>query len=67
LIAALVHLPWITLTITGIAYMISIPFAIQRFRKLQKENADDENIADLAIGAIVLDEFASTKSTEDAP
>lgn len=67
LIAALVHLPWITLTIIGIAYMVSIPFAIQRFRKLQKENADDEHIADLAIGAIVLDEFASSKNTEDAP
>ncbi len=60
LIAALVHAPWQTLTIAAMAYIIAIPFAISHFRKLQKENADDEHMADLAMGAIVLDDLAAT-------
>lgn len=51
MIAALVHAPWQTLTISALAYIISIPFAISHFRKLQKEHADNEDLADLAIGA----------------
>jgi CDP-diacylglycerol--serine O-phosphatidyltransferase len=57
MIAALVHAPWQTLTILGIAYMIAVPFAISHFRKLQKENADNEDLADLAIGAGTDDEL----------
>lgn len=57
MIAALVHAPWQTLTILGIAYMASIPFAIDHFRKLQKEHADDEDMADLAIGAGAVEEI----------
>jgi CDP-diacylglycerol--serine O-phosphatidyltransferase len=68
LIAALVHLPWITLTLAGIAYLGSIPFAIKKFTALQKENKDEENITDLALGAIVLEEFGNNiKPKEDAP
>lgn len=59
MIAALVHAPWQTLTILGIAYMIAIPFAIIHFRKLQKEHADDEDLADLAIGAGPYDELGA--------
>lgn len=66
LIAALVHVPWITLTVAGIFYLVSIPFAIKHFRKLQKEHADDEDITDLALGAIDLEEF-SPPEKEDAP
>ena len=67
LIAALVHLPWITLTIAAIAYLTSIPFAIKKFRTLQKEHQDDENITDLALGAIVLEDFNAPSEKEDAP
>ena len=57
MIAALVHAPWQTLTILGIAYMISVPFAISHFRKLQKEHADNEDLTDLAIGAGIVEEI----------
>lgn len=59
IIAALVHAPWQTLTIVGLAYMIAIPFAFSHFRKLQKEHADDEDLADLAIGAGPYDELGT--------
>lgn len=68
LIAALVHAPWITLTLAGICYLASIPFSVQSFRNLQKAHADDEDITDLAIGAIVLEDFTtSQKEKQDAP
>ena len=57
MIAALVHAPWQTLTILGIAYMASIPFAVDHFRKLQKENADNEDLTDLAIGTGIVEEI----------
>lgn len=59
IIAALVHAPWQTLTIMGLAYMIAVPFAVGHFRKLQKEHADDEDLADLAIGAGPYDELGT--------
>lgn len=58
LIAALVHAPWQTLTILAVAYISLIPFSIRKFRALQKEHADDEHMADLAIGATDLDDLA---------
>ncbi|PZO88834.1 MAG: CDP-diacylglycerol--serine O-phosphatidyltransferase [Micavibrio aeruginosavorus] len=60
-IAALVHAPWQTLTIAALAYLAAIPFAISKFRKLQKENGDGEDITDLALGAIVIDDLQSDK------
>jgi len=57
LIAALVHAPWITLTILAVLYMAAIPLAINNFRKLQKENADNEALTDLAIGANMFDDL----------
>lgn len=59
LIAALVHAPWQTLTILAVLYMTLIPFSIRKFRALQKEHADDEDLADLAIGATDLEELAT--------
>lgn len=41
LIAALVHIPWPTLTFVGLAYVASIPFSVRYYRKLEKEHADD--------------------------
>ena len=59
-IAALVHAPWLTLTIAAIFYMICIPLAVRHFRALQKEHADDEDLADLALGAIALEDLTTT-------
>ncbi len=69
MIAALVHAPWTTLTILGVCYLVSIPFAVKQFRKLQKENADDEDMTDLALGAILLDDYdhPAQQEKEDAP
>jgi CDP-diacylglycerol--serine O-phosphatidyltransferase len=60
LVAALVHAPWQTLTIATLAYASSIPFAITSFRKLQREHQDDEDMTDLAIGAIAIDDYTSS-------
>jgi CDP-diacylglycerol--serine O-phosphatidyltransferase len=65
LIAALVHAPWQTLTVAAFFYMGAIPFAIQKFRKLQKEHHEEEDMTDLAIGAISLEEL-SENGKEDS-
>lgn len=65
LIAALVHAPWQTLTILALMYMISIPFSIRHFRKLQREHEDDEQMSDLAIGALALDDITISHDKED--
>ena len=68
-IAALLHAPWLTLTIMAFCYMASIPFAVQRFRRLQKENGDEgEDLTDLALGAIAIEGLAAPQSENmDAP
>ncbi len=58
LMAALVHAPWQTLTIVALLYMISLPFGVRSFRRLQKEHKDDEDLTDLAIGATIPYEMA---------
>ncbi len=65
LIAALLHAPWQTLTIAAIMYMAAIPFAVQKFRELQKEHNEEEDIADLAIGAISLEELSRTDKDKE--
>lgn len=65
-LAALVHAPWQTLTVLAIMYAASIPFAVMHFRKLQKLNADNEDMTDLALGAFVLDDFKETSDRDDA-
>lgn len=65
-IAALVHAPWLTLTISAFLYMAAIPFAISHFRRLQKEHADDEDLTDLALGAIVIEDLTHS-DRPDAP
>lgn len=64
LIALLVHAPWQTLTVSGLLYIASVPLAVRHFRKLQKENADNEDLADLAIGAITLEELSGSHKDE---
>ncbi len=65
LIAALVHAPWQTLSVICITYILSIPFAVRYFRKLQSEHEDDEQMSDLAIGALILDDLTAPHEKED--
>lgn len=65
MIALLVHAPWQTLTVLGVFYIGSVPFAIRHFQKLQKENADNEDLTDLAIGAIAIEELSAPTRKED--
>ncbi len=58
-LAALVHTPWLTLTIVSTAYLISLPFGYTTYRKLERKNtAAPEEFTDLALGAIP-EEFVS--------
>lgn len=57
LIAALIQAPWQTLTIISLLYLVSIPLALRHFLKLKKAHEDEEDIADLAIGATSFDEL----------
>ena len=57
IIAALVHAPWQTLTILGVVYVACVPFAIQKFKALQKEHEDTEDMTDLAIGVAAPEEL----------
>ena len=57
MIAALIQAPWPTLTVMALTYLICIPLAIRHFLKLQKQNADTEDLADLAIGALSYDDL----------
>lgn len=69
LIAALLHAPWLTLTILAFVYIVSIPLAVRRFRKLQKIHGDDVPLSDLALGAIVIEDLTPPvkEEKEDAP
>jgi len=59
LLAALVHTPWLTLTILCVCYMATLPFAVRHFLSLQKQNQDEEDLADLALGAGPLEDTGS--------
>lgn len=51
LIAALIHAPWITLTILSLSYLISIPVVLHRYRQKEKQfQAQPENLSSLAFG-----------------
>lgn len=66
IIAALVHAPWQTLTVTAFFYMGMIPFAVRKFRKLQKEyEGVEEDMADLAIGTTSAEELSEDTHNPD--
>lgn len=66
LMAALFHAPWQTLTVTSLFYIGMIPFAIRKYRAMEKEHgAEEEDMADLAIGAISLEELSNASRTQD--
>lgn len=50
-IAALIHAPWITLTVVSVIYLGSIPLILHQYRKLEKENLQTiEDLSSLAFG-----------------
>lgn len=66
LIAALFHAPWQTLTVASFFYMGMIPFAMRKYRAIEKEyGAEEEDITDLAIGAISLEELSNLSRPSD--
>jgi len=66
LIAALFHAPWQTLSVAAFFYMGAIPFAVRTFRKQQKEyEGEQEDMADLAIGAVSLEELSRPRSYDN--
>ncbi len=50
LIAAIIQAPWPTLTIISICYIVTIPLAIRHFRKIVRENKEEIDLTDLALG-----------------
>lgn len=50
-IAALIHVPWVTLTLIMSVYLISMPFVFSNFRKHERHNsATTEDFSSLALG-----------------
>ena len=50
IIAALIQATWSTLTIMSLAYILSIPFAVHYFKKIVKDNEEQIDLTDLALG-----------------
>jgi len=49
LMAAFINVPWLTLTVVGLTYLASIPFVALRYRHLQKDYQDHDDIGDLQV------------------
>lgn len=50
-IAALIHAPWVTLTVVSVVYLGSVPIILHQYRKLEKENQQTtEDLSSLAFG-----------------
>ncbi|MDD3020219.1 MAG: phosphatidylcholine/phosphatidylserine synthase [Alphaproteobacteria bacterium] len=63
IVAAMIHAPWVTLTMTSSAYLISIPLALNHYRKLeQKYEQKNEDLSSLAFG---IDEINLDGTNED--
>lgn len=64
-LAALVHAPWITLTLISLIYLASVPVGYHTYRKLEKKYANEpEEFSDLAFGAIPEE---SAQAVNDGP
>jgi CDP-diacylglycerol--serine O-phosphatidyltransferase len=50
LIAALIHVPWITLSVIAIGYLASLPFVFSSYRKQEKLHGQTEDFSSLAFG-----------------
>ncbi len=68
LIAALIHAPWITLTVLSTAYLSTIPVVFHRYRQKEKQyQAHPEELASLAFGLTAFDPLGepSDKTSPD--
>jgi CDP-diacylglycerol--serine O-phosphatidyltransferase len=66
LIAALIHAPWIMLTILSVSYLITIPVVFHRYRQKEKQyQAQPEELASLAFGLTSFDPLADTPDKSD--
>lgn len=58
-IAAMIHAPWITLTVLMVVYVTSVPFSLRVYQRLAAANPDHpesgEPLSDLALGVVSLD------------
>lgn len=51
LVAALIHAPWVTLTLVSSAYLVAIPLSLARYRRQEKEFENrNEDLSSLAFG-----------------
>lgn len=50
MVAALIQAPWITLTIMAVAYLATIPLALNHFRKVIKDSEEKYDLTELALG-----------------
>ena len=57
IIAAIIQAPWPSLTIMGTAYILSIPFSIRHFKKIVRENKEEIDLAELALGISETDDL----------
>ncbi len=60
LIAAIVQAPWHSLTIICLTYIASIPLSIRHFRKIVRENKEEFDLTDLALGISETDDLNPT-------
>ena len=64
-IAAMIHAPWITLTILSLVYMCSIPFSLRAYRRLASAHSEtEEPLSDLALGVVSLDHVSESENGE---
>ncbi|HOO50732.1 MAG TPA: CDP-diacylglycerol O-phosphatidyltransferase, partial [Alphaproteobacteria bacterium] len=62
-VAAMIHAPWVTLTLLSSAYFISIPITFSHYRKLEKQHEKQtEDLSSLAFG---IDEINLDGTNED--
>lgn len=66
MIAALIQAPWQTLSLSALIYMVSIPFAIRHFLRLQARYEDAEDLTDLALGTLSFEELSDRKARQKA-
>lgn len=59
LIAALIHVPWLTLTFVSVLYLISMPFVFSKYRGEEKRHGQEEDFTSLAFGISLNDDKKS--------
>ena len=61
LIATVIQAPWPTLTIICLTYIATIPFSIRHFRKIVREDKEEFDLTDLALGVSDLGDLDKKK------